>query len=219
MQEKKETYQATIYALALTSIPWIIHVLNVLFSLRLTQFGLYPLKWKGLTGILTLPFLHGDWDHLISNTLSLFLLLFGLFLFYRKQGWVILFFLYLVSGLLTWCMGRMHSLHIGASGLIYALAAFHFVSGLIKKVPQQLAFALLVSFLYGGFIWAFFPSLYQHTAISWEGHLSGLLTGITLAFYFRRMGPEPPIDPFSAEEETDSDGEDAYWKLPEDDHL
>lgn len=216
MQDKKETYQAALYAVLLTSLPWIVHIINVLFGLNLQQFGLYPLDWKGLYGILTLPFLHKDWDHLISNTPSLFLLLFGLFLFYKKQGWQILLFIYLISGLLTWCMGRMYSVHIGASGLVYALAAFHFVSGIIKKVPRQMAFALLVSFLYGGFVWAFFPTLYQHTSISWEGHLSGLLTGIALAFYFRHSGPEPPVYPFLEEEEdSENDGEDAYWKIPE----
>lgn len=216
MQDKEETYQAATYAAILTSLPWIIHSVNVLFTLDLQRFGLHPLQMKGLAGIITLPFLHQDWDHLISNTPSLFLLSFGLFLFYKKQGWEILLLLYLISGLLTWCMGRQYSVHIGASGLIYALAAFHFISGIIKKVPQQMAFALLVSFLYGGFIWAFFPTLYRYTSISWEGHLSGLLTGIALAFYFRRSGPEPPADPFSHEdEEPDNEDEDAYWNTGE----
>ena len=64
--------------------------------------------------------------------------------------------------------------------------------GVIKKEKRQRAFALLVAFLYGGFIWAFFPSLYIGTSISWEGHLSGLLTGIILAVYYRNEGPQPP---------------------------
>ena len=211
MQEKKETYQAAIYSLLLTIIPWLVQLINSLFSLNLQRFGLSPLNWGGLTGILTLPFLHDGWDHLMSNTLSVFLLMFGLFLFYKRKAWKILFCLYLVSGLLTWFMGRPLSTHVGASGLVYALAAFHFISGIMKKVPQQLAFSLLVAFLYGGFIWAFFPTLYQHTSISWEGHLSGLLTGISFAFYFRRLGPEPPIYPFMTEPDNEKDDEDAYW--------
>lgn len=214
MNDKKETSRAAIYSLLLTIIPWIIHFANTLFSFNLQRFGLAPLNWTGLRGILTLPFLHDSWDHLMSNTLSLFLLMFGLFLFYKKDAWKILLYLYLISGLLTWFMGRYHSLHIGASGLVYALAAFHFVSGLIKKVPQQLAFSLLVAFLYGGFIWAFFPTLYEHTSISWEGHLSGLLTGIALALYFRKLGPKPPVYSFMEEDEED-DLEDAYWNVQE----
>ncbi|MDR2764986.1 MAG: rhomboid family intramembrane serine protease [Tannerella sp.] len=214
-QEKKETYDAAMLSLLLTSLPWLVHVADRLFALGLQAYGLRPLEGQGLGGIWTLPFLHEGVDHLISNTPSLFLLIFGLFLFYRKTGWAILFSLYFVSGLLTWFMGRPGSVHIGASGLSYALAAFHFTSGIIKKVPRQMAFALLVAFLYGGFVWAFFPTLYRDTDISWEGHLSGLMTGILFAFYFRRSGPAPPVYPALEEEEDADSDEDAWWRLPE----
>ena len=150
-----------------------------------------PLEAIGLPGILTMPFLHGDWEHLIANTPPLIVMIGGLFLFHNRGGWPIILYLYIISGLLTWFMGR-NSTHIGASGLVYALAAFHFVSGVIKKETRQLAFALLVTFLYGGFVWAFFPTLYMGTSISWEGHLSGLLTGIIIALYFRNEGLQAP---------------------------
>lgn len=215
MNDNKETSKAAFYSLLLTVIPWLIHITDTLFSFDLKGFGLNPLNWIGLRGIFTLPFLHDSWDHLMSNTFALFLLMFGLFLFYKRDAWKILIYLCLISGLLTWFMGRSNSIHIGASGLVYALAAFHFVSGLIKKVPQQLAFSLLVAFLYGGFIWAFFPTLYQHTSISWEGHLSGLLTGIALALYFRKIGPKPPVYSFMEEDDEEEDIEDTYWKIPE----
>ena len=108
-------------------------------------------------------------------------------------------------------MGRTNSVHTGASGLVYALAAFHFVSGIIRKVPRQMAFAMLVAFLYGGFVWAFFPVLYKDTSISWEGHLSGMLSGIAFALYFRHLGPLPPVDPFLMEAEEAN--EDEYWNF------
>jgi membrane associated rhomboid family serine protease len=199
--DNKEAYSAASHALLILSIPWVVYLTEVLFSVKFTQFGLYPHEWKGLIGIVTMPLLHEGITHLMSNTPALFLLIFGLFLFYKKEAWSILFYLYLTSGLMTWLMGRTQSVHVGASGIVYALAAFHFVTGIIRKVPRQLAFSLLVSFLYGGFIWAFFPALYKDTSISWEGHLSGLLTGIALAFYFRHSGPPPPVDPFLMEEE------------------
>ena len=189
IDEKKELRYAVLYAFVLAALPWIVHFVNTVFSLGLKQYGLQPMEVRGLLGILTMPFLHADWEHLISNTTPLFALLGGLFLFHHRGGWRILLYLYIISGLLTWFMGR-NSMHIGASGLVYALAAFHFVSGVIKKETRQRAFALLVTFLYGGFVWAFFPTLYKDTMISWEGHLSGLLTGILIAFYFRHEGPQ-----------------------------
>jgi len=211
--DKKETYNAAIGALLLVSLPWFVYLIEVFSSVKLTQFGLYPLEWKGLLGIITMPMLHEGLNHLMSNTPSLFLLIFGLFLFYKKKSWQILLYLYLTSGMMTWLMGRADSLHVGASGVVYALAAFHFTIGIIRKVHSQMAFALLIAFLYGGFIWAFFPSLYQYTSVSWEGHLSGMLAGIVFAFYFRDSGPPPPIDPFLTEE--DEEMGDMYWEEAE----
>lgn len=212
--EKKELKLAIFYSMMLAALPWIVHLVGLAFSLRLKQYGLQPLEVRGLIGILTMPLLHADWNHLISNTPALWLLVFGLFLFYKRGAWRILLGLWVLSGFLTWLMGRS-STHVGASGLVYALAAFHFLSGVIKKVPRQRAFALLVAFLYGGFVWAFFPSLYKGTSVSWEGHLSGLLAGIILAFYFRREGPVPPVYPLLDEEE-EIDEEEAYWDSPTD---
>ncbi|MDR1813791.1 MAG: rhomboid family intramembrane serine protease [Tannerella sp.] len=202
--EKSELLCSVRNALILTVLPWAVHTAGVMFDFNTNRYGLIPLEITGLRGIFTMPFLHANWEHLISNTPALFLLLFGLFLFYGGKAWRILLYLYLLSGALTWLMGR-ETTHIGASGLVYALAAFHFVSGVIKKEPRQRAFALLVAFLYGGFIWAFFPTLYFGTSISWEGHLSGLLAGILFAFYYRQEGPKPPVYP-SLEEE-DEEGE------------
>jgi membrane associated rhomboid family serine protease len=214
MEDKRQLYKALFNALLLSLLPWIVQLINVVFDLHIQRLGLRPREWEGLAGILTMPFIHKDWMHLISNTPPLFLLTFGLFVFYEKKGWEILLSLYLFGGLLTWLMGHEGSVHIGASGLVYALAAFHFLSGIIRKVPRQMAFALLVIFLYGGFIWAFFPMLYKDTMISWEGHLSGSLAGITFAFYYRRSGPEPPAYPYLENEDEDNDDDD-YWKLPE----
>ena len=203
IDERKELRSAVVYSLLLTALPWMVQIVNVVFSLQLKQYGLQPMEVRGLPGILTMPFLHADWEHLISNTPPLLALIGGLFLFYKRGGWRILCYLYVISGLLTWFMGRS-STHIGASGLVYALAAFHFVSGMIKRETRQRAFALLVTFLYGGFVWAFFPTLYMGTSVSWEGHLSGLLAGIIIALYYRREGPQYQ-EIFTDEEEFDNE--------------
>jgi membrane associated rhomboid family serine protease len=214
-EEKRDLRLAAMWSVLLTALPWMVRIIGMAFSLQLKQYGLQPLTPAGLTGIFTMPLLHADWEHLISNTPAMLLLIFGLFLFYKQGAWRILLSLYLVSGLLTWLMGRSAT-HIGASGLVYALAAFHFVSGVIRKAPRRRAFALLVAFLYGGFVWAFFPSLYIGTSISWEGHLSGLLAGITLAFYFRDEGQEPPAGLSPEDEDEDDEEYYEYWDTPED---
>jgi len=213
--DDKDFRRAGFYSVMLAALPWIVQIVGTAFSLRLNQYGLQPLEMRGLIGVFTMPFLHADWGHLFSNTPALLVLIFGLFLFYKRGAWRILLYLYIISGLFTWLMGRS-STHIGASGIVYALAAFHFFSGVIKKVPRQRAFALLVAFLYGGFIWAFFPALYMGTSISWEGHLSGLLAGIILAFYLKNEGPEPPANPFLDEDENPNE-KDAFWNITTED--
>lgn len=46
-----------------------------------------------------------------------------------------------------------------------------------------MALSLTVVMIYGGMIWYVFPQVDNH--ISWEGHLSGLITGFAFASYFK----------------------------------
>ena len=110
----------------------------------------------------------------------------GFFFFsYKKIANEIFLWLFLVSGLWLWVIGRP-SLHIGASGVIYSLASFLFVSGIIRKNPRLSSISLIVVFLYGSMIWGVFPT---KPTVSWEGHLSGMVSGIIVAIFFKNDGP------------------------------
>lgn len=97
--------------------------------------------------------------------------------------------MYCFTGILLWIIGR-DSYHIGMSGIIYALASFLTVSGLIKRNYRLTALSLTVIFIYGSFFWGLFPIEQQ---ISWEGHLSGAFVGFLLALFFKNQGPQPPL--------------------------
>ena len=86
--------------------------------------------------------------------------------------------------MLVWLGGRP-SFHIGASGLVYALASFLF-SGFVRKHNNLIALSMIVVFLYGGMVWGIFPSK-DH--ISWEGHLFGAVNGLFWSLYYRDEGP------------------------------
>jgi membrane associated rhomboid family serine protease len=88
-------------------------------------------------------------------------------------------------------------MHIGASGVIYGLAAFLFLSGIISHNISLLTISLIVAFLYGGLLWGIFP---LKPEISWESHLWGALSGLALAVLFRKSAPTKPED---REEEDD----------------
>ncbi len=175
---------------------WVIFWLEIRFHIRFTRLGIYPLEWEGLPGIVLGPFIHGSLQHLFNNSIPLLVLTSALFYFYRSLRWKVLLVGLLLTGVATWVMGRP-AWHIGASGVIYMLAAFLFFKGIFSKQFQLTALSLLVVFLYGGMLWYLFPI---DPKISWEGHLSGFMIGLVLAVLFKNK----PLDRKKYEWEKDS---------------
>ena len=167
-------------------IIWSVKIFEIVFDYDFTEYGVLPRKFNGLLGILFSPLIHSDVNHLLSNSLPVIILCLLIFNFYSQIAKKILIYLYFISGLWLWCIGR-ESFHIGASGLIYAMASFLFFSGILRKNSQLSAVALLVIFIYGGLFWGLFPI---HKNVSWEGHLTGFIAGILVSFIFRKDGPK-----------------------------
>lgn len=167
-------------------IIWSVKIFEIIFDYDFTEYGVLPRKFNGLIGILFSPLIHSDVNHLLSNSLPVIILCLLIFNFYSQIAKKILIYLYFISGLWLWCIGR-ESFHIGASGLIYAMASFLFFSGILRKNSQLSAVALLVIFIYGGLFWGLFPI---HKNVSWEGHLTGFIAGILVSFIFRKDGPK-----------------------------
>lgn len=181
-------------------------VINDVFTLGWNNYGLEPRSLQKFYGIFTMPFLHGDVEHLFSNSIPLFVLTFGLFYFFRGKSAIILLMTYLLTGIFTWSIGRSGN-HIGASGILYGLVFFLVTISLIKQERSLMSFSLIVIFLYGSIVWGFFPQLFPDKNISWEGHLSGAITGILLAWFYRKEGPVKKVYFEEEEEETTDDAE------------
>jgi len=167
-------------------IIWSVKIFEIVFDYDFTEYGVLPRNFNGLTGILFSPLIHSDVNHLLSNSLPVIILCLLIFNFYSQIAKKIFIYLYFISGLWLWCIGR-ESFHIGASGLIYAMASFLFFSGILRKNSQLSAVALLVIFIYGGLFWGLFPI---HKNVSWEGHLTGFIAGVLVSFIFRKDGPK-----------------------------
>lgn len=159
---------------------WVLKIAEYYFDLDFKTLGIFPRKTESLKGIFFSPFIHGSFEHLISNTVPFFLLSTAIFYFYRKLAYRILFFSWLLTGIAVWIGGR-YSWHIGASGLVYAFASFLFFAGILNKERQLIAISLLVIFLYGGLIWGVFPG---RKGVSWESHLFGFLSGFIFAYFY-----------------------------------
>jgi len=156
------------------------------FDLHLSRFGVYPRDLSGLKGILFYPLIHGSLEHLFNNSVPLLVLLFTLFFFYPTVAIRTVVFIYLFSGVWIWISARQN-FHIGASGVIYGLAAFLFFSGIFRRDNRMIAISLMVAFLYGSMVWGIFP---LQERVSWEGHLWGAVSGVALAWLYRKEGPQ-----------------------------
>lgn len=185
MKQKKALYYSPdviMYPLLFVMLVWIAFWLELRFQFKFLRWGIYPLRLEGLLGIIFGPFIHGDLRHLFNNSVPLFALSATLFYFYRGIRWKVLLWGTLATGVLTWFIGRP-AMHIGASGVVYMLAAFLFFKGILSKRLQLIAISLIVVFLYGGLLWYLFPI---DPKISWEGHVSGFVVGIALAFILKQ---------------------------------
>ena len=171
-------------------IIWLVFTIEIIFPGDFSTFGILPRTVSGLKGIFLSPFLHGDFTHLLNNSVPLFLLIAALRFFYRNQSFQVLFFGIILSGFGTWLIGR-ESYHIGASGLIYVLVSFIFFKGIKSKYFRLVALSLAIVVVYGGMIWYMFPSAEQH--ISWEGHLAGFISGYLLAVSTKTDEYQKPI--------------------------
>jgi membrane associated rhomboid family serine protease len=192
-EEKQRFFKSMLIPGLLVLLLWIIKTIEVSFQISFAGYGLLPQTLSGLKGILFSPLLHADWKHLSANSVPLFLLASGLFYFYGKKATTILILCWLVTGLWVWIFALDTGIHIGASGLVYALATFHFTGGLLRRETNMMAFSLLVVFLYGGMVWGVIPDFFPEKNISWESHLLGGLAGILIAFAFRSEGPQRKI--------------------------
>ena len=198
----------------LVLVMWIVHLLHYFFHIDFYFLGIHPRHINGLQGIITTIFVHGDFEHLISNTLPLFLLGSALFLYYRDFALKLLFYLTVLTGIYVWIIAR-DSWHIGASGLVYALASFHVLSAILRKEMRLLSFSMLVIFLYGGMVWGFFPEFFPEKNISYESHIMGSITGLLFAWYYRKIGMQKEEYQWPEEDEDEIPKEERYWEVEE----
>ena len=161
---------------------WVIFWAEHRFHLNLGRYGILPRDLVGLRGIILSPFIHGNLEHLYNNSIPLLVLLAALRYFYREVFWKVVVLGILLSGAITWIIGR-ESFHIGASGLLYVLVSFIFFKGIMTKYYRLVALSLTIIMIYGGLVWYVFPNVGEN--ISWEGHLGGLISGFVFAILFK----------------------------------
>ncbi|WP_025741883.1 rhomboid family intramembrane serine protease [Aquimarina pacifica] len=191
------------YPILFVLLNWIVFWFEIRFGFDFNYLGIYPRTLKGLRGIFCSPFIHADISHLWHNTLPLLILSAALFFFYHKNAWKVLIMGALLTGVATWLLGRPAN-HIGASGIIYMLFGFLFFKGIVAKHFRLIALSLIVVFIYGSMVMYVLPI---DPKISWEGHLSGILTGAFLGFFIKTGVPTPKLYTWQEEDYNEEDDE------------
>ncbi|SFR64353.1 Rhomboid family protein [Maribacter stanieri] len=185
---------------------WVVYWVELVIGVNFNEMGVKPRTLLGLRGVVLSPFIHGSLEHLYNNTIPLGILLSALWYFYRDVAWKVLVYGILLSGLITWLIGRT-SYHIGASGFIYVLASFIFFKGIFSSYFRLVALSLIVVFIYGSMLWYIFP---VKDGMSWEGHLAGFLTGLFLAKVIKAS--IPPTKKYEWEKEDFKEEDDLFLK-------
>lgn len=187
----KQLFKISFYPLCFLALNWLVFLLDNNYHLHLSDWGTSPRTVKGLTGILFSPFLHSNIDHVASNSIPLLVLGMLTFYFYKPIAWSSFLWIYFMSGVWLWVGGRNNDegsiYHIGASGLIYGAATFLFFSGVFRKHRPLMVISALVAFLYGSMMYGIFPFMPN---VSWEAHLFGAISGVLVAYNYRKEGPQ-----------------------------
>jgi len=170
-----------------TGFLWLILILDAVLGLGLARFGLRPRHMDGLIGVFTAPLLHSGAEHLFSNSLPLVVSLTTVLYLYPRSAMRVIPVIWIGSGILAWIIGR-ESLHFGASGFVYGLLAYVFISGILRLDMRSVAVSVMVWFLYGSMIWGVLPI---RPNMSWELHLTGAILGVALAIVYRHWDLAP----------------------------
>ena len=196
------TQEAILYPVLLLAIMWLAHWADYIFpQMYFYRYVVQPGEIETLLGLFFMPLIHSKngFEHIINNSIPTAVLLGALVYYYRRVALRVFLISWFFTGLGLWLFATdSNSYHIGMSGVVYALAGFLFTSGVMRKYLPLQAISLFVAFMYGSMIWGIFPT---ESHVSWEGHLSGLISGIVLAIIYRKLGPQAPKYQYEVEKE------------------
>jgi membrane associated rhomboid family serine protease len=170
-------------ALLAVALMWAVFFLNTLFPPDFRQYRVVPRQAEGLWGIFLTPFLHGSLNHLTANSGPLFVLLAVSLSFSRMLTTQALGAIVVIGGMGVWVFGRPHTVHIGASGVIFGLIGFLVFIGIFGRRWKTLVLSLVVFFAYGGAIMTLFIHM---PGVSWSSHFWGFAAGVLAAWRLAR---------------------------------
>ena len=167
-----------LYAFVLIPM-WVMFFLNdtVFFGLW-NIFGIVPrtLDVGSMIGVFASWTMHGNFSHLVGNSLTLMqiLFLFGLF---ENNAYRTTLKLIVASGIMTWLIASPLTIHIGASGLCFAMLGF-MIGGAV--FARRWGYLLACIGMGTGYWLTIKQGLIPQQGISFAAHFGGLCAGLLL---------------------------------------
>ncbi len=165
------------YVLSILAVLWIIQCINFILGYRLNTLGILPRTIPGLKGIIFSPFLHGNFSHLLFNSIPLFLLMNLVLLSGLTNFIVISLCIILLSGLCVWLVGRP-ALHVGASSVIMGYWGYLIVNAIMYPSIITILLIIFCFYYFAGLV----ASLLPKNGTSWEGHIFGFIAGLIVSY-------------------------------------
>ena len=173
---------------AMVALMWMTEVVDQIGFGNLDSYGIHPRDAGGLPEIVSAPFLHVGFGHLISNTVPFVVMGAAIALGGLVRVALVTLVVTLVSGFGTWLIAASNSVHLGASGVVFGYATYLIARGLFSRRLTELAVGALVAGIWG---FGLLQGLLPQERISWQAHLFGAIGGVIAAALFSRRGDRP----------------------------
>ena len=184
MAEKDDNILSKLmFPISVVALMWLVKIIEVLQNHKYTRLGIFPRDLDGVVGIITAPFIHSDWEHLMSNSIPMLALMSMVMVFYRRVAIPSVIIITIFTGFTVWLFAR-DAYHVGASGVVYGLVAFLAWTGIFRRNLKSIILALVMLVAFGSYFHGIVPN---KEGVSWESHLFGGLVGIFTAFLFKNV--------------------------------
>lgn len=163
---------------AMVTLMWVLEIIDVIAGNRLDAYGIEPRAADGLAEVVSAPFLHLGFAHLISNTVPFAVMGAAIALGGAARVLLVTAVVGLVSGLGVWLVAPTGSVTLGASGLVFGYATYLLFRGLFNRSALEIGVGLVVGAVWGT---ALLGGLLPQDGISWQAHFFGAVGGLLAA--------------------------------------
>jgi len=167
---------AMVAMLAVAGVLWVVQLVNAGDNYALDRFGLRARHLAGLWGVVTEPFLHASYAHLLSNTAPLVLIGWVLMRSGVRNWAIVTAVVIVLGGLATWLVGPSDTVIVGASGMVFGWLGYLLARAFFARKFQWVVEAVLVLFFFGTLLFGLLPNFQAHVA--WQAHVSGFVAGV-----------------------------------------